>query len=284
MLETKFLPASDERFRLIPELLEQRDGLLMGCVRSALKGGIDHAFTYGYWMNCLERNEVKRVLLGFYGSLAYGMSRGTWAGVECTNMASGANASTLPHLRSGTQQLRLLRHMLVREDGNRLVLAQAAPQHWLADGKEVAVHDAPTHFGEVSYTIHSHAGQGRIWSISTRPRENRPRPSCSTSGIRKDADSRGPDRRKTFAAVRAGNGDPGGARQADADRNPLSMTGLHEPIPELRRGGSPTPPKRLTEGLLNGSRVRSEDALPARAALHAFGLSLCAQASARRTA
>ncbi|NLX95288.1 MAG: hypothetical protein GXY83_03850 [Rhodopirellula sp.] len=162
VLETKFLPASDERFRLIPELLEQRDGLLMGMCAFGLKGGIDHAFTYGYWMNCLERNEVKRVLLGFYGSLAYGMSRDTWSGVECTNMTSGANASTLPHLRSGTQQLRLLRHMLVREVGNRLVLAQAAPQQWLADGKDVAVHDAPTHFGKVSYTIHSHAGAGRI--------------------------------------------------------------------------------------------------------------------------
>ena len=113
-------------------------------------------------MNCLERGEVERVLLGFYGTLAYGMSRGTWAGVECTNMITGVNGYTLPHLRSGTQQLRLLRNMLVREDGDRLVLAQAAPQHWLADGKQVAVLNAPTHFGKVSYTIDSHAEQGRI--------------------------------------------------------------------------------------------------------------------------
>ena len=162
VLETKFLPASDEQFRLIAELMERRDGLAMGMCTFGAKGGIDHAFTYGYWMNCLERGEVERVLLGFYGSLAYGMSRGTWAGVECTNMITGANAYTLPHLRSGTQQLRLLRNMLVREDGNRLVLAQAAPQHWLADGKQVAVLDAPTHFGKVSYTINSHAEQGRI--------------------------------------------------------------------------------------------------------------------------
>jgi len=113
-------------------------------------------------MNCLERDEVERVLLGFYRTLAYGMSRGTWAGVQCTNMISGANGYTLPHLRSGTQQLRLLRNMLVREDGDRLILAQAAPQHWLAEGKQVAVLDAPTHFGKVSYTIDSHSDQGRI--------------------------------------------------------------------------------------------------------------------------
>ncbi|HUT94693.1 MAG TPA: hypothetical protein VMY37_34875 [Thermoguttaceae bacterium] len=161
-LETGFLPAADERFRLITELLERRNGLEMGMCAFGAKGGIDHAFTYGYWMNCLERGEVERALLGFYGSLAYGMSRDTWAGVECTNMSTGANAGTLPHLRSGTQQLRLLRNMLVREEGDRLVLAQAAPQHWLADGKQVAVLDAPTRFGKVSYTIDSHADGGRI--------------------------------------------------------------------------------------------------------------------------
>jgi len=161
-LETGFLPAADERFRLITDLLERRNGLEMGMCAFGRKGGIDHAFTYGYWMNCLERGEVERVLLGFYGTLAYGVSRDTWAGVECTHMWTGANARTLPHLRSGTQQLRLLRNMLVREEGDRLLLAQAAPQHWLADGKRVAVLDAPTRFGKVSYTIESHADQGQV--------------------------------------------------------------------------------------------------------------------------
>ncbi len=161
-LETGFLPASDERFRLVTELLERRNGLEMGMCAFGAKGGIDHAFTYGYWMNCLERDEVERVLLGFYGTLAYGMSRGTWAGVECTHMTTGRNQRTLPHLRSGTQQLRLLRNMLVREEGDRLILAQAAPQHWLTDGKQVAVLDAPTQFGAVSYQIESQVDRGRI--------------------------------------------------------------------------------------------------------------------------
>jgi len=173
ILETKFLPASHESFRLITDLLEQRYGLLLGMCAFGAKGGIDHAFTYGYWMNCLERDEVERVLLGFYGSMAYGMSRGTWAGVECTNIISGSNARTLPHLRSGTQQIRLLRNMLVREEDDRLILAQAAPQHWLADGQQVAVLDAPTHFGKVSYTIDSHVAEGRI-SIKLDPPTRKP--------------------------------------------------------------------------------------------------------------
>ena len=172
-LETKFLPASDERFRLITELLERRNGLEMGMCAFGAKGGIDHAFSYGYWINCLERDEVERALLGLYGSMAYGMSRGTWAGVECTNMVSGANASTLPHLRSGTQQLRLLRNMLVREEGKRLILAQGVPQHWLTDGKQTAVLEAPTHFGKVSYTIESHVEEGRI-AVSLDPPKRTP--------------------------------------------------------------------------------------------------------------
>ena len=150
ILETRFLPAADARFRLIAELLERRDGLLMSMCAFGREGGIDHAFTYGYWLNCLERSAVERVLLGFYGSLCYGMSRDTWSGVECTNMATGANASTQPHLRSGMQQLRLLRSMLVREDQDRLLLAQAAPRHWFEHGKRVEVLGAPTFFGETS--------------------------------------------------------------------------------------------------------------------------------------
>jgi hypothetical protein len=179
VLETKFLPASDERFRLISELMEQRNGLLLGMCQfgsdsdDRYHGEIDHAFTYGYWMNCLERGEVERVLLGFYGSMAYGMSRGTWSGVELTNILTGENWRTLPHLRSGTQQLRLLRNMLVREQGDRLILAQAAPQHWLTGGKQVSVLDAPTHFGKVSYTIDSHVNEGRI-AVKLDPPKRKP--------------------------------------------------------------------------------------------------------------
>lgn len=174
VLETKFLPACDETFRLIAELLERRDGLTMGMCTFGAKGGIDHAFTYGYWMNCLQRGEVERALLGFYGSMAYGMSRGTWAGVECTNMITGSNAATLPHLRSGYQQLRLLRNMLVREEGDTLFLAQAVPQHWLTDGKQVKVEDAPTFFGPVSYAIVSASDRGRISVELASPQRDPP--------------------------------------------------------------------------------------------------------------
>lgn len=162
LLETKFLPAADKRFRMITEFLENQEGLEMSMCWFGSKGGIDHAFTYGYWINCMELDKIDRVLEGFYGTMAYGMSRDTWAGVETTNMFTGANMLTLPHLRSGTQQLRLLRNMLVREQGNKLILAQSVPQHWLEHGKQVQVENAPTLFGKVSYTIDSLVDDDRI--------------------------------------------------------------------------------------------------------------------------
>lgn len=155
VLETGLLPANDRPARLITELLERRNGLCLGVC--SFQGGIDHAYTYGYWMNCLQRDEVKRVILGLYTSLAYGMSRDTYAGVEVTHLRTGDNEATLPHLYSGTQQLLLLRNLLLRENGDALWIGQAIPRPWLADGKEVRVEDAPTFFGKVSYSIRSTA-------------------------------------------------------------------------------------------------------------------------------
>ena len=177
VLETGSLPASDRRVRWITELLEQKGGLILGACAfrwpGRAVGGIDHAYTYGYWMNCLRRNDVERVILGFYTSLAYGMSRGTYAGVECTSLSTGQNDATLPHLFSGTQQLLLLRNMLLREEGDTLMLGQAVPRAWLQNGKEIRVEDAPTFFGNIAYSIKSHDGARRM-TVRVDPPKKKP--------------------------------------------------------------------------------------------------------------
>ncbi len=160
VLETGLLPARDRRARLITDLLENRHGLCLGTC--AFREGIDHAYTYGYWMNCLERDEVKRVILGFYTSMAYGMSRGTYSGVEVTWLRTGRNEITLPHLYSGTHQLLLLRNMLLWEEGDDLWIARAIPRPWLEAGREVRVEKAPTSFGPASFALRSMAGARQI--------------------------------------------------------------------------------------------------------------------------
>jgi hypothetical protein len=160
MLENEFLPADDKRAGWVMRFMEEKGGLRLGMAE--FDGGVDHAYTYGYWLDCLKLDRVKPVLLGLYGSLAYGMSRETYSGVEVTHLFTGANEPTLPHLYSCSQQLRLLRMMLIREDGADLLIGQAIPRPWLEAGKKIDIRNAPTAFGPVSFKIESHVDRKQI--------------------------------------------------------------------------------------------------------------------------
>ena len=172
MLESEFLPAADERAGWVTRFLEEKGGLRLGMCE--FDGGIDHAYTYGYWLDCLKLDRIKRVILGFYGSLAYGMSRETYAGVEVTHLFAGNNEPTLPHLYSCTQQLRLLRMMLVQEEGDRLWIGRAVPRQWLATEETIEVTKAPTAFGPVSFVIRPHPDRGRTEIELTAPARRAP--------------------------------------------------------------------------------------------------------------
>jgi hypothetical protein len=172
MLESEFLPAADERTGWVMRFLEQRGGLRLGMCEFG--GGIDHAYTYGYWLDGLKLDRVKPAILGFYGSLAYGMSRETYSGVEVTKLFTGDNDPTLPHLYSCTQQLRLLRMMLVQEDGERLWLGRAMPRHWLASEAVTELRDAPTAFGPVSFVVRPRPAGKRTEVELTAPSRRAP--------------------------------------------------------------------------------------------------------------
>lgn len=61
------------------------------------------------------------------------------------------------------------RIMLVQERGDELWLAPLATSAWLKDGMKLSVRNAPTRFGNVSYTIASSAAQGRIEAAVEAP-------------------------------------------------------------------------------------------------------------------
>jgi hypothetical protein len=172
MLESEQLAADDERAGWVMRFLEERGGLRLGMCEFG--GGIDHAYTYGYWLDCLKLDRVKPAILGFYGSLAYGMSRETYAGVEVTRLFSGDNEPTLPHLYSCTQQLRLLRMMLLQEDGDGLWFGRAMPRHWLASEAVTELKDAPTAFGPVSFVVRPHPAERRTEVELTAPSRRAP--------------------------------------------------------------------------------------------------------------
>jgi len=68
---------------------------------------------------------------GIVGRSAYGMSRETFSGTEVSYEQIGENDIKLPHLYSCSQQLRLLRMMLLREQRDTLWIGQAIPRDWL---------------------------------------------------------------------------------------------------------------------------------------------------------
>ncbi len=171
LLETEWLDPRDPLAMLLVHGLEKRGGLTLGMC--AFDDGVDHAYTYGYWLNCLRREEIERVLLGFYGTLACGMGRDTYCGVEVTQIMTGQPTPTTPHLYSGTQQLRLLRNMIVQEEGDELVIGRGVPKHWLAPGKAIDVRNAPTGFGAVSFVLEALEG-GRKTRIRLDPPQRIP--------------------------------------------------------------------------------------------------------------
>jgi hypothetical protein len=68
--------------------------------------------------------------------------------------------------------LERFRNMLVREDGDSLWLAQAAPRAWFKQGEKISVKNAPTSFGTMSYEIVSDVDHGRIAATVEMPSRN----------------------------------------------------------------------------------------------------------------
>jgi hypothetical protein len=132
-------------------MLEHEGGLAAGVTE--FQEGIDHAYAGGYLLDRMRAGEIRKVLLGFWSFMAYGMTRDTYSPVEVTLHKTGDNHYTLPHTYSCTQQLRLLRYMLLREENGDLVIAQGVPSAWLEPTKRIKVTEAPTLFGPVSYRI-----------------------------------------------------------------------------------------------------------------------------------
>lgn len=163
LLETEIFGPHDKRTDWITRYMEERGGLLLGVDRFA--DGIDHAYTYGYDLTQLRNGNIDKFLLSFYSMFAYGMSQGTYSAVEVNHLAYGYNEMTLPHTYSNTQQLRMLRLMLVRTEGDDLLLASGTPRAWLEAGKNITVKRAPTQYGLLSYSIVSDQNGHEIHAV-----------------------------------------------------------------------------------------------------------------------
>jgi hypothetical protein len=124
-----------------------------------------------------DNDEADQLVLSFYGTLAAALTPGTYVAGEAASVSPlrGALYRTMylpPNNDTAATFLETLRSMLVHETRGRegaprgLELAFATPRAWLDDGKSIAVTDAPTSFGAVSYSI---ARAGSTVSVVVSP-------------------------------------------------------------------------------------------------------------------
>jgi hypothetical protein len=99
----------------------------------------------------LLRDEPEAAIRAFYSMMACAFShrqcsplehRWAWGQYYCPPSTDGA-------------WFELYRNMLLNELGDGLAVGQAVPRAWLADGKRIAVTQAPTYFGPVNLVIES---------------------------------------------------------------------------------------------------------------------------------
>jgi len=118
------------------------------------------------------RGEQEKVLKEFYSILLHTSS--THAGFEFSiipwgDRDFGRNLS--PHGWFAAKFRTLLRNMLVREEGNKLHLFSVISPSWIKEGECIAVENAPTNFGKVSFSLEV-VKDGACLNIESNFREN----------------------------------------------------------------------------------------------------------------
>jgi hypothetical protein len=160
--------------------MQQHGGIAMGMARTMPaqgefknEPGVVPLYGLRYQLALLRRDEREKALVGFYGQLAQGMTRGTFIGGEGTRFLHGdANGRSLylpPNASSNAAWLVALRYLLIQdwdldEDGkpDTLRLMYGVPRPWLVDGARTTFVGAPTMFGPVSLDVESKLSDGLV--------------------------------------------------------------------------------------------------------------------------
>jgi hypothetical protein len=167
--------------------MQQHGGIAMGMPRTRPaqgqfqgQNGVVPLYALRYSLALLRRDEREKALVGFYGHLAHGLTRGTFIGGEgCRFEGGDENGRGFylpPNSTSNAVLLITLRNLLVQDwdlDGDAkpetLRLMFAAPRRWLADGKQIRIDNAPTSFGRVSCRVESKLDAGYVEAQVTPP-------------------------------------------------------------------------------------------------------------------
>lgn len=181
IIHSEVFGQGSERENWLLGYLQNHGGIAMGMMRTEPHqgqfdggDGVVPLYALRYQLALLRRDEREKALVGFYGHLAHGMTRGTYIGGEgCRFLleadADGRGFYLPPNSTSNAVWLIMLRNLLVQdwdldEDAvpETLRLMFAAPRAWLTDGKEIRLDNAPTAFGRVSLEAKSKLNDGYV--------------------------------------------------------------------------------------------------------------------------
>jgi len=128
-------------------------GFIEGTIRWLGHADAIHPYMSSYTtMASLIRGEHEQVVEDFYWYLLH--STATHAFPEGIYYKKRiAWNDTIPHTLGASNYAIMLRHMLIHERGDELHLLKAIPDWWLAEGKEIRIKRAPTHFGPMNLIV-----------------------------------------------------------------------------------------------------------------------------------
>ena len=186
-----FTPESETADRVV-QYVQQHGGLVMGMLCTHLDASywmatrkVNDLYGMRYALLLLRRDEPDRALVSFYGKLAHGFTRDTFIGGEGSDIVPLDEHGRLmylpPNSAANANFLQQLRYIMVQDydmndDGRAetLRLAFATPRGWMKHGSRIRVKNAPTEFGDLSYTIECATKDGRVNAEVKIPDRNPP--------------------------------------------------------------------------------------------------------------
>src|SRR4051794_26970970 len=137
--------------------------------------GTDQVYGVNVARFLADNDRPDQLVLSLYGELGAAMTPGTFVAGEGASLAplAGRRYRAMylpPNAAANAAFLETLRVMLVHETRRGLQLAFATPRGWLKQGGRVAVSDAPTRFGAVSFVITAGRSDVRVHlDVPSRP-------------------------------------------------------------------------------------------------------------------
>jgi len=128
-------------------------GFIEGTIQWVGHAKAIHPYMSAYTtMASLVRGDHEQVVEDFYWYLLHSTATHAFPEGIYFQRRTAWN-DTIPHALGASNYAIMLRHMLIHERNDELHLLMAIPDWWLAEGNEIRVERAPTHFGPMNLTV-----------------------------------------------------------------------------------------------------------------------------------